>query len=241
MAEKVRQKLQITQVFDVKRIGDKGLQKLEFQCSDGKKWGTFSKSLFPYIKSNTEVDADTEIKEKDNYINRSVVEIYIDGKPMREQGQRGFSHAGKSPEELELSSHSFALSYAKGLVIAGKIGMEDILSTADDFYKWFKKDQGIQPPRLSNSNSESAQGNITPEQFKVINDWLKDSATKARVQELVRSFGWPIKNIKDLKKPQADQLIDAFNQKVVDKKPASSTTDNLWEADEIPDGQSDDE
>jgi len=241
MAEKTRQKLQITQVFDVKNIGDKGLQKLEFLCSDGKKWATFAKSLFPYIKSNSGIDADIEIREKDNYINRLVVEIYIDGKPMREQGQQRFSRVGKSPEELELSRRSFALSYAKDLVIAEKVEMQDILSTASDFYRWFKTDQGIQPSRLSNSNSESAQGKITPEQFKVLNDWLKDSTTKARIQELVRSFGWSITSIRELTKAQANQLIDAVNEGITDKKPITSTADNLFLADDIPDERNQDE
>jgi hypothetical protein len=46
---------------------------------------------------------------------------------------------GKSPEELEQSARTMALSYSKDLAVAGKIPVEDILSQADRFLEWIKK------------------------------------------------------------------------------------------------------
>ena len=132
-----RQKLTITDVLDPRTIGDKNIPLQEFYA-DGKKYSVFSKPLFPYIKLNTEIDAEVEVKEGENWTNYKVIDIFIDGKSVKSQGQGG-GYRGKSPEELEQSGRSQCLSYSKDLAVAGKIEVEAIPDKATEFYNWLKE------------------------------------------------------------------------------------------------------
>jgi len=48
-------------------------------------------------------------------------------------------YKGKSPEELDLSRRSYALSYAKDLAVAGIIAVKDIPRQATEFSNWLKE------------------------------------------------------------------------------------------------------
>ena len=50
-------------------------------------------------------------------------------------------YKGKSPEELELSRRSFALSYAKDLAVAGQIEVKGIMPTAIVFRDWLEANE----------------------------------------------------------------------------------------------------
>jgi len=118
----IRQKLTIQSVQEPKSFGTKGGQKVEFVC-DTKKWVTFRKALFPYILVG-EIDADTEIKEREvdgnTYVDRIVSQVYIDGKGVASQAQQTYRGDGDSPEKRASIEAQQAAEYTKDLWIAGK-------------------------------------------------------------------------------------------------------------------------
>jgi len=120
----VRQKLTVEKAREPKSFGDRGGQKLEFTCSDGKKWVTFKKSLFQYIIDGAEIDADTETKERPHengvYIDHIVQEIYIDGKAVGGQAKQRYQD-GDSPEKRASIEAQQAADFTTQLWIADKL------------------------------------------------------------------------------------------------------------------------
>ena len=118
----VRQKLTVEKAQEPKSFGDRGGQKLEFTCSDGKKWITFKKSLFQYVIAGAEIDADTETKERPHengvYIDRIIQEIYIDGKAVAGQTKQRYQD-GDSPEKRASIEVQQAADFTTQLWIAG--------------------------------------------------------------------------------------------------------------------------
>jgi len=191
MAE--RQKLTITEVLEPRTIGDKNIPLQEFHA-DGKKYSVFSKSLFPYIKLNTEIDAEVEVKEGENYTNRKIVDIFVDGKSVKSQGQGGYR--GKSPEELDLNARSYALAYAKDLAVAGKIEVKDIIPTATEYYDWLRP-----------TTKAPVEG---PEATQEQKDELA-TYDKKRVAEMMKKLGIP----RTLTKLNADILLDELKKEAI--------------------------
>lgn len=142
-AETKRMKLEIIEVKERQPIGDRGAVKLGFKAKveDKELWFfTFSTRLFEAIESGKgqiiEVDIVVSEREYDGntYTDRKVTQIYKDGQPIAvSPGGRQY---GKSPEELQLSRRSFALSYAKDLAVAKLIEVKDILTKAETYYRW---------------------------------------------------------------------------------------------------------
>jgi hypothetical protein len=145
-----RKNLTITQVEEIKRVGDKQIPKLSFRAREGDSelaaiYFTFKSSLFPLIKEGQTINADVEIEQKGEYTNRKIVQIYVGGQPVSVKS----GYHGKSPEELELSARSYALSYAKDLAVSQLTNAEtaelqeallrQIIPQADLFYNWLKK------------------------------------------------------------------------------------------------------
>jgi len=120
----VRQKLTVEKAQEPKSFGDRGGQKLEFTCSDGKKWTTFKKSLFQYVIAGGDIDADTETKERPHengvYIDHIVQEIYIDGKPVGGQTKQRYQD-GDSPEKRASIEAQQAADFTTQLWIADKL------------------------------------------------------------------------------------------------------------------------
>lgn len=209
MAE--RQKLTITEVLEPRTIGDKNIPLQEFNA-DGKKYSVFSKSLFPYIKLNTEIDAEVEVKEGENWTNRKVIDIFVNGQSVKGQQQGGYR--GKSPEELELSRRSYALAYAKDLAVADKIDISQILDKATEFYNWLhsgadKLPANCQEP-LNTESSLPKPEPITDEQ----KERLKELQEKlpGRIKEFSEQWGWNVKSISKLTKDQANHLIEEMDK-----------------------------
>ena len=194
----MRQKLTIKEVLEPRTIGEKNIPLQEFMA-DGKKYSVFSKSLFPYIKLNAEIDAEVVIKQGDNWTNYKITDIFIDGKSVR--SQQGFNR-GKSPEELELSCRSYALSYAKDLAVASKIEVGALLAQATEFYNWMQ----IKP--TSKSGVLELPEPITAEQ----KERLKELQGKlpGRALQLIEEWGWDVKSITKLTKDQAKHLIEVM-------------------------------
>jgi len=225
-----REKLTITGVLEPRTIGDKNIPLQEFYA-DGKKYSVFSKSLFPYIKLNTEIDAEVETKEGESWTNRKVIDIFVNGQSVKAQGQGG-GYRGKSPEELELSRRSFALSYAKDLAVAGIIPVKDIPSQATEFYNWLHnevkptatavKDTEDKPSPVKGEEIESSvpEGSIRLTQHSSITteqkERLKELQEKLprRSKQLIREWGWNVEKIAELTKDQANHLIEVMDKEV---------------------------
>jgi len=159
-----RKTLTITQVEEVKKVGDKQIPKLTFRAKDGENeltYFTFKSSLFDFIKTGNTISADIDVATRDyqgnTYTDRRVVQVYQDGQPISQKGYRG-----KSPEELELSARAYALSYAKDLAVAGTIKLGDITNLADDFYAWLKKiDKPVEEPEKPEVVTVTKVQNVT--------------------------------------------------------------------------------
>jgi hypothetical protein len=144
MAE--RKTLTITQVEEIKKVGDNQIPKLSFKAKDGDKeltYFTFKPRFFDLIKEGQTINADVETEQRGDYINRRVVQIYVDGQPVSVKG----GYRGKSPEELEQQGRVMVLSYAKDLAVADKISIEEITTWADKFYTWLKGDKSTSPAK----------------------------------------------------------------------------------------------
>jgi len=187
--------------------------------ADGKKYSVFGKTLPPYIKVG-EIDAEVEIKQGDNWTNYKVTDIFIDGKSVK--AQQGFNR-GKSPEELELSRRSFALAYAKDLVVAATLDISDILDKATEFYNWMqvnptaavketKETTTTAPKTIPTSETEIDYIPITTEQ----KERLKELQEKlpGRMKELIKKFGWEVATVSKLTEGQAKHLIEEMEKEL---------------------------
>ena len=192
----MRQKLTITDVLEPRTIGDKNIPLQEFNAN-GKKYSVFSKALFPYIKLNTEIDAEVEVKEGENWTNYKIIDIFVNGQSVKGQGQGG-GYRGKSPEEMELSRRSYALSYAKDLAVAGIIEVKDIPDQATEFYDWMKPTATAVKETVKEAPVE-VPGLATKEQKDTLAKF-----DKGRIAEIMTERGFP----KKLSKLNAEILID---------------------------------
>jgi len=142
-----RKSLTITQVEEIKKVGDKQIPKLSFTIKGQEEkhsYFTFRPSLFEAIKEGQTISADIETEIRGEYTNHKVVQIYVDGQPVSSKGT-GRSY-GKSPEELEQTARLMILAYAKDLAVADKILLKDIPKTADLFLTWLKVSDKVASP-----------------------------------------------------------------------------------------------
>ncbi len=143
-----RKNLTITQVEEIKKVGKNQVPKLSFRAKDGDKeytYFTFKSSIFDLIKTGQTINADVETTNREwegnQYTDRRVVQVYVDGQPIGGQKQ---GYRGKSPEELDQQARVMVLAYAKDLAAADKIPISEITNQADAFYTWVKKtDSGV--------------------------------------------------------------------------------------------------
>jgi len=237
----MRQKLTITEVLEQRTIGDKNIPLQEF-WADGKKYSVFSKSLFPYIKLNAEIDAEVEAKPSPSgeWTNYKITDIFVNGQSVKQQGQGG-GYRGKSPEELDLSRRSYALSYAKDLVVADKLEFGDLLATATMFSDWLKSKSLTENPTASAvketainkspppPSKDTDPGVVIREGGKLLTEFepitaeqkerLKELQEKSpgRIKELIEEWGWNVKAISKLTKDQANHLIEVMEKEAKDE------------------------
>jgi len=147
--EDKRMKLEVLELKEIqkgqRKDGKGEWQKLSFKAKDGdgEHWfDSFSTRLFPNIVVGNTIEADVNISQREydgnTYTDRKVTQIYVDGQPVGQKSGGGWR--GKSPEELELSRKSYALSYAKDLCVADKIKLMDITKQAQVFERWMADD-----------------------------------------------------------------------------------------------------
>ena len=136
-------KLAITQVKEVQKIGDKGVEKLAFKAKDfeGKElwYFTFAKSLFPAIKDNVgkeiEADVETTNREVDGnvYTDRKVTQLYVGGEAVAAKGQppkQGFQGYRDNPESRASIELQTAFKGIIELMVAGVVAKDDPLGKA---------------------------------------------------------------------------------------------------------------
>jgi hypothetical protein len=191
MAE--RKTLTITQVEEVKKVGDKQIPKLSFTVEGQEEkhsYFTFRTSLFDAIKKGQTITADIETEIRGEYTNHKVIQIYTDGQPVAVK--RG-GYQGKSPEELEQQARVMVLSYAKDLAVADKIAVEAITTKADEFITWLKK--GIPaPPTITE---------LAKPELKINMDWLKESLEELNWADVTQ---WLRSHYPEIKKASAKTI-----------------------------------
>lgn len=183
MAE--RKTLTITQANEIQKVGEKQIPKLSFKAKDGDKeltYFTFKSSLFELIKEGQTINAEVETEQRGEYTNRKVVQVYVDGQPIN---VKGGGYRGKSPEELEQTAKSMALSYAKDLAVAKLISLEEITEWADTFYGWVKK----------NGNPKAPEPKLKAEEQKEDEDLFEEnSPTGKKIQNVTELKGLLMKH-----------------------------------------------
>ena len=137
-----RKTLQIQQVKEIELIPPKNLPKLAFMANDGQKdmwYHTFKQKAFKLIKPGLSIDCDIEQLIQRGVTSYRIVQVYENNQPIIGKGA-GAKRYGRTPEELDQSARTMALSYAKDLAVAGKITLTEITDYADRFYKWVKRE-----------------------------------------------------------------------------------------------------
>ena len=166
MAE--RKTLTITEVGQITKVGEKQIPKLSFKAKDGAgefSYSTFRSSLFDAIKEGATIEADVEVKQDGDWINRRIVQVYVNGQPIGGQKQ-GFR--GKSPEELDQQAKMMCLAYAKDLAVADRIENDQITYWADGFYEWFKNGKPKDELKTE-SHEETSSGSVDLKSLKFKN------------------------------------------------------------------------
>lgn len=124
--KKERKKLRVVSVNEIQKKGEH-LEILSFKCDDNLVYQTTKRHLFPHIKADTEIDADTESQiitfdDGGQMAKWVVTEIYQDGKPVAQPESRGkgrYGAGGSSDASIEAQ---VAFKGMIELIIAGKIG-----------------------------------------------------------------------------------------------------------------------
>ncbi|MCJ7630883.1 hypothetical protein MUP77_00565 [Candidatus Bathyarchaeota archaeon] len=117
-------------IISVANWRDAGKAKvLEFGGEDRVNYETWSESLAEHIKVGATIEADVEFSERihegKTYFHNKVVQIYIDGKPVKSR-ERPFG-VTDSPEKIASIESQKRADLICQLYIAGKIAGDDIL------------------------------------------------------------------------------------------------------------------
>ena len=101
----------------------------------------FNSAFFPLLKPEAALDCDIETKQSGNFINRTLTQVYVDGKPMVEKKAfAGGGYRGKSPEELIIERRSIERQTSLKLAVEywgdKERDLFQVFTVADAFYKW---------------------------------------------------------------------------------------------------------
>ncbi len=183
-----RKKLIIGEVKAKKPVGE--AEVVEFFAKiegeeNSTKYGAWSKDFYDLVKTGAVLDCDIVVKPSTQrdpdgnfYQNRKVAQIYIDGKPVKEQHQ-GKSW-GKSPETtlLELDSKARNTALMQACEIGKEDTIEEILCVAGKFYAWLKGEvkpamKAPEKPVVKEVVKQVQQEAALPSQMSVIDQsWL---------------------------------------------------------------------
>jgi hypothetical protein len=126
-----RMKLTITEVKEPRPVGQTEVLDCMATGPDNKtlKYGAWDKAFYPFIKQGAVLDVEVETKTSEktdgdgnHYVNRKIVQIYIDGKPVKQQRdgfKGGGGYHGKTPEETASIERQTAVKVAADLALGG--------------------------------------------------------------------------------------------------------------------------
>ncbi len=138
-----RIKLKIISLPEEKMYNDRKFR--QFYATDPQgvthQYSAWDETLFPKLIKDAEIDAEFITKDTgrtnqsgEKLINYRVVNIYVDGKPILQQPQRGRIVR----DDPDVKRRSIALAYSKDLVVAGKIELQYLLPKAKEFDTWLQ-------------------------------------------------------------------------------------------------------
>jgi len=161
--KKERKKLKVVWVSEVTPFGDKG-KKVKFNAEDGLTYETFSQSLFEYIVTGKELDADTELRittadDSNQYPHWIVTQIYQDGQPIGSKGKWGYSRE-KSPEERASIENQVRAKIISELWIADKFKDDDI--EVKRLRQWLNPESPTISQKPSGKSQESTEHESPP-------------------------------------------------------------------------------
>ena len=156
--------------------------------SDGAKFGYWGKPPGGLVNGST-IEAEVVVKGKYNNIKDGSIKVLtVTEKPApvaetaKPVGEK-YRYWGKSPEELELSRRSFALSYAKDLALADKIKVTQVIIWATDFDNWL---QGNPVPEDAGVSLIPAEPSLVKEALEIWAEPTKITKEQlAQIQKIV--------------------------------------------------------
>ena len=95
-------------------------------------------------------------------VGTSVNDLQIDQSPyglkIKKKSSQQFGGGGK----FQTRNESFALAYAKDLVVGGKVDIKNILSTADKLYAWLEGKKGQAPTQTAATVQQPEKVHASP-------------------------------------------------------------------------------
>jgi len=146
-----KKKLKVGSVGEWKSFGESGGKVKTFQAvvSDGKtvskpmEFKIFEETFDPYLVKDKIFEADVDTTQKGEYTNRRILQIYIDGKPVKE-AKKGYPPRGKSLEERKSIEAQVAIKKASDLACYSMIAPHEILSYAEAFREFMNGNLVVQ-------------------------------------------------------------------------------------------------
>lgn len=147
-AKTERKKVKVVEIGERKPFGDRGASKLDFKvlvAGEGDKPLTFqalNNSFDEHIKKDAvfELEWETKVRETadgSTFTNRKVIQIYIDGQPVKGKEQyRGYSRGDDSPEKRASIESQMAANIVKDLIISEFFTTDD--EEVKDLRKWLR-------------------------------------------------------------------------------------------------------
>jgi len=126
---------------------------LTFNSEDRVPYEVWSKELAEYIKVGATIEADVDFSQKQDasgnvYLHNKIVQIYIDGSPIKSKFKGGFTP--DSPEKINSIESQKRADLICQLWIAGKIGPDNILVSR--VLTWLEK-LGITPAPVATKST----------------------------------------------------------------------------------------
>lgn len=162
----MRTKLTITSPIETKQTS-KGKPFYTFKAKDGDKefnYSTFSQTIGTTLVQGIQCEAEVEEKEHTGndgtvYKNRTVNQVWIDGKPVREEKK---SYQGNfksdSPEKIASIERMKCLDCATNYAIAAKMDSPGLLKVADKMLAWIQSKQLEQKPTETTEHTNPESG-----------------------------------------------------------------------------------
>ncbi len=162
--------IEVEQPVKKDRSDGKGTyQILAFKAKDGNEthtYKTFNTAFFDLIKPEATIEVDVKTEEKGDYVNRSVQQIYQDGKPVAGE-KKPWQARADNPEQRTSIERQVAAKIVAELWVAGKVMPADPILGA--LYHWLCDKLGIKDetqekvaPALAKPPAVNPEASIAP-------------------------------------------------------------------------------